>query len=171
METKRVRVNLERLEERTKEEACFGWKVASQDDIKPDHTVVLNMQRDPSQIDDYKATKKLEKQFKSINSSTPTAMIVFLLFGCASFAAYFVLKGQVFFDTAFFIVALTFIGFAILSLLVFIMLKLKRKTIRAYILEEAAIRSGMGKDYPTKRNIKKETDATGALANTFNNKK
>ena len=62
MENKSKRVPLSKVEEYTKQQASFGWSLASQEDLKPNNTVVLNFQREPKEIEDYKATKKLEKR-------------------------------------------------------------------------------------------------------------
>ena len=52
MESKSKRVSLSKVEEYVAQQANFGWSLANQDDLKPNHTVVLTFQREPKEIED-----------------------------------------------------------------------------------------------------------------------
>ena len=167
MENKSKRVPLSKVEEYTKQQASFGWSLASQEDLKPNNTVVLNFQREPKEIEDYKATKKLEKQYNAVNSSAPLLSIIFAGVGALFLLAFFFLKPYVFFYISFLYISLTSFFIALFSLIIFILLKIKKKEILSYLLSEAALRSGVSDEFPTKHNIQEEGEETWALTHTF----
>ncbi len=167
MENKSKRVPLSKVEEYTKQQASFGWSLVSQEDLKPNNTVVLNFQREPKEIEDYKATKKLEKQYNVVNSSAPLLSIIFAGVGVLFLLAFFFLKPYVFFYISFLYISLTSFFIALFSLIIFILLKIKKKEILSYLLSEAALRSGVSDEFPTKHNIQEEGEETWALTHTF----
>ena len=167
MENKSKRVSLSKVEEYTKQQASFGWSLVSQEDLKPNNTVVLNFQREPKEIEDYKATKKLEKQYNVVNSSAPLLSIIFAGVGVLFLLAFFFLKPYVFFYISFLYISLTSFFIALFSLIIFILLKIKKKEILSYLLSEAALRSGVSDEFPTKHNIQEEGEETWALTHTF----
>ena len=167
MENKSKRVPLSKVEEYTKQQASFGWSLVSQEDLKPNNTVVLNFQREPKEIEDYKATKKLEKQYNVVNSSMPLLSIIFAGVGVLFLLAFFFLKPYVFFYISFLYISLTSFFIALFSLIIFILLKIKKKEILSYLLSEAALRSGVSDEFPTKHNIQEEGEETWALTHTF----
>ena len=167
MENKSKRVSLSKVEEYTKQQASFGWSLVSQEDLKPNNTVVLNFQREPKEIEDYKATKKLEKQYNVVNSSAPLLSIIFAGVGVLFLLAFFFLKPYVFFYISFLYISLTSFFITLFSLIIFILLKIKKKEILSYLLSEAALRSGVSDEFPTKHNIQEEGEETWALTHTF----
>lgn len=169
METRNVKISFNQAEKYANEKACFGWVVVSKED-RGNQTVILKMQRDPKTIDDYKTTRKLEDQYERISRKVPTSTIVFTIIGIAALISYFVLKETFLYAISILVASLTSFAIAFLLLIMFLLLKAKKKSIVALILKEAAIRSGATKDYPSKNNIKPKNDSTWALTNTFSNK-
>lgn len=167
MESKSKRVPLSKVEEYTAQQANFGWSLANQDDLKPNHTVVLTFQREPKEIEDYKATKKLEKQYDMVTKKVPLLSIIFGGVGVLFFLAFFFLKPYVFFYISFLYISLTSFFIALFSLVIFLLLKIKKKEILSYVLSEAALRSGVSNEFPTKHNIQEEGEETWALTHTF----
>lgn len=169
MEKKSVKINFNRVDQYIKDKAVFGWQVVSKEDLK-NQKILLTLQREPKSVDDIKTTKKLEKQYDLLNRRVPLFSIILAIIGGIALALYFVLKPYVIFYISFLYESLTCFCVAFFGIVIFLLLKIKRKTLVKYILDEAAMRSGASRDYPNKHNIKEETETTWALTNTFNAK-
>ena len=170
METKSKRISLSRIEKYVADRKCFGWELASQDDLKPDNTVLLTLQREPKNVDDYKTVKKLEKQYNNLNRSFPLLPIILAGVGGVFLLLYFLLKGQVVFYLAFIYIALTSFFVALFALVVFLLLLIKKKELNKILTAEASLRAGLDNSFPNKHNIKEPDDYTGALINSINGK-
>ena len=163
METKSKRISLSRIDKYVADRKCFGWELASQDDLKPDNTVLLTLQREPKNVDDYKTVKKLEKQYNKLNRSFPLLPIILACVGGVFLLLYFFLKGQVFFNLAFIYIALTSFFVALFALVVFLLLLIKRNKLLVAIKQEASNKVGSNSDWPTQRNVLEEGEFTWAL--------
>lgn len=166
-EEKKKRISIDRVDQYVEDKACFGWELVSKEDLKPNHTILLNFQRNTENIDDLKAAKKLEKQYDKMSRRVPLFFIILTLIGGALLAAYFLLKPYLFFYLAFLIAALTCFSIAFFSLVIFLLLLIKKKDIISYLLTEASLRTGQTKEFPTKHNIKEENEYSWALTKTF----
>lgn len=170
MDVIRKRIKLSRLESYAEEKKAFGWVVVAQEDLRPDETVVLIMERDPSQVPDYPAIRSLEKQYFLVRRPYSLSMVICALLGAGFLAAYFVTKSLFIFYIVFLYLALTFFCVAVFALLVFLFVLLKKKKILATIRDEAAMRSGGSKDWPNINNTEPENQGTWALTNMISNK-
>ena len=170
MENKSFRVDINQVEEFLRVKAIFGWTLVNKEDLRGNQTILLNMERDPSKINDYYTLKVLEKQYASANRKFPTAALVLAIIGAGFLAGYFVLQSISYFAFSCLVSSLTFFLFAIIFFVLYILLVIKRKAIINKILNEASIRSGVSNDYPNKNNTKEQNDATWALSNTINKK-
>lgn len=170
METKSKRINLSRIEKYTADKKCFGWEVASQDDLKPNNTIVLTLQREQKNIEDYKTVKKLEKQYDKLNRRFPLLPLILVGVGGLFLLLYFLLKGKVIFYLAFIYISLTSFCVAVFALVVFLFLLIKKKELSEILMSEASRRAGLDNNFPNKHNIKEDTDYTGALINSINGK-
>ena len=167
METKSKRISIARVDQYVKDKACFGWELKSKDDLKSNHTILLTFQRNPENIDDIKTTKKLERQYDGLSRNIPMLSIIFAGVGGVLLALYFILKPYVFFYISFLYESLTCFCVSFFSLVIFLLLKIKRKEILEYILTEASLRSGVTQEFPTKHNTLEENESSWALTNTF----
>ena len=168
METKSKRINISRVDEYIKDQKAFGWELASKDDLRPNHTILLTFQREPKNVADIKVTKKLESQYDRLSRPFPILALIMLILGGGLLACYFLLQPYIFFYISFLYESLTCFSIALFSIIIFIMVKANSKKLRAYILSEAAMASGNSQEFPTKRNIKEENEATWALSKTIN---
>lgn len=168
MEVKSKRIDLSKLDKYIEVQENFGWEVVSKDDLKPNNTIVLTMQRDGESFQDYKGVRNLEKQYHRLSKPFPLLFVIFATLGTGFLMAYFVMKNIVIYYFSFMYAALTFFGMASFALIVYLLLLIKRKKLLALILSQAAIKAGANKDWPTKRNIVPENDATWALSKYAN---
>lgn len=168
METKSKRIRISAVDKYVQDKKAFGWELVSQDDLRPNHTILLNFQREPKNIDDLKTTKKLEKQYDRLYRPFPLLAIIMLLVGGVLLTAYFLLKPYLFFYISFLYEALTCFCVSFFAFVIFFLVLANKKKLLEYILSEAAMASGQSQEYPTKHNIKEENEATGALAKTIN---
>lgn len=170
MDVLRKRVKLSRLESFANEKKAFGWTVVAQEDLRPDETIVLVMERDPSQVPDYPAIRSLEKQYFVVKRPYSLSMIICAAVGAASLVAYFLTKSAFIFYIAFLYISLTFFCVAFFALVVFLLVLLKRKKILATIKSEAAMRSGGSDDWPNANNTTPENQGTWSLTNMISNR-
>ena len=163
METKSKRISLSRVDKYVETEEAFGWEVVSKEDLRPDNTILLIMQRDKSSFGDYDKVKSLERQYHKIMRPYPIATIVLALIGLAFLVAYLFLKSTLFFAIVFLYAALTFFCIAVFALLVFLLLLVKRNKLLMALKKEAANKSGANKDWPVGRNVLEEDELSWAL--------
>ena len=163
METKSKRISLSRLDKYVENQEAFGWEVVSKEDLRPNNTVLLIMQRDKDNFPNYGKVKALESQYNKIARPYPIATIVLAIIGLAFLVAYFFLKETLFFSIVFFYAALTFFCMAIFALVVFLLILLKRKKLLLALKKEAANKSGANTDWPVQRNVIQEEELTWAL--------
>ena len=163
METKSKRVSLSNLDKYVENQAAFGWEVVSKDDLRPNHTVLVVLQRDKNNFANFDKVRALEKQYNKIARPYPIATIVLVVIGLAFLVAYLFLKDTLFFSIVFFYAALTFFCMAIFALIVFLLILLKRKKLLLALKKEAANKSGANTDWPVPRNVIEEEELTWAL--------
>ena len=169
MEVKRKRIKLSKIEQYTADKKAFGWQVAAQEDLKPNNTVVLILERDREQIPDYRAVRSLEKQYFAIRRPFSLPMVICAGIGTLFLILYFATKSAFIFYFIFLYLSLTFFFVASFALAVFLFLLIKKKKILALIKEEAAARAGTSNDWPNAGNIMPENQESWALSNMINN--
>lgn len=163
METKSKRVKLSKIDKYVETQQAFGWEVVSQDDLRPNSTVVITMQRDPNTFENFGKVRSLEKQYNSLSRPYPILTVVLAVIGLASLGAYLFLKSTVIFAIAFLYIALTFFCMAVFALIVFFLLLIKRNKLLTAIKKEASNKFGSNSDWPTQRNVLEEGELTWAL--------
>ena len=163
METKSKRISLSKLDKYVEDQEAFGWEVVSKEDLRPNHTVLVIMQRDKEGFGNYDKVKKLEKQYHRIARPYPIATIVLAVIGLAFLIGYLFLKQTLFFAIVFLYVSLTFFAMAIFALIVFLLILIKRRKLLLALKKEAANKSGANKDWPIERNVIQEEELTWAL--------
>ena len=163
METKSKRISLSRLDKYVENQEAFGWEVVTKEDLRPNNTVLLVMQRNKDNFPNYDKVKTLENQYHKIARPYPIATIVLAIIGLAFLVAYLFLKETLFFAIVFFYAALTFFCMAVFALVVFLLILLKRKKLLLALKKEAANKSGANTDWPVQRNIIEEEELTWAL--------
>lgn len=163
METKSKRISLSRLDKYVENQEAFGWEVVSKEDLRPNNTVLVIMQRDKAGFANYDKVKSLESQYNKIARPYPIATVVLAVIGLAFLVAYLFLKQTLFFAIIFFYFALTFFSMAVFALVVFLLLLLKRKKLLLALKKEAANKSGANTDLPVQRNVIEEDELTWAL--------
>ena len=163
METKSKRVKLSNLEKYVETQKAFGWELVSNDDLQPNHTVLVIMQRDGSTYENFGKVKSLEKQYNSIARPYPILTVVLAVIGLAFLVAYLFLKSTLVFAIAFLYASLTFFCIAVFALIVFLLLLIKRNKLLVAIKKEASNKFGSNSDWPTQRNVLEEGELTWAL--------
>ena len=163
METKSKRISLSKIDKYVETQEAFGWTVVSKDDLRPNNTVLLVMQRDAHALDNYGKVKSLESQYNKIARPYPIATIVLVVIGLIFLGAYFFLKPTLFFAIVFFYLALTFFCMAFFALVVFLLILIKRNKLLISLKKEAANKSGANKDWPIHQNVVPEEQMTWAL--------
>ena len=163
METKSKRISLSKLDKYVENQEAFGWEVVSKEDLRPNHTVLVVMQRDKNNFANFDKVKSLESQYNRIARPYPIATIVLVVIGLVFLGAYFFLKDTLFFAIVFFYAALTFFCMAVFALIVFLLILMKRNKLLLSLKKEAANKSGANKDWPSQRNVAIEEDLTWAL--------
>jgi len=163
MEVKSRRIKLSKADKYVETEEAFGWEIASKEDMRPDNTILLTLQRDPSSFSNYSKIKSLEKQYHKIARPLPITTIVLAIIGLAFLVAYLFLKQDYFFAIAFLYGALTFFCIALYALVVFLIIFIKKGKLLMALKRQAATKSGSVRDWPTPRNVFPEEDNTWAL--------
>ena len=169
MEVLRKRINLSKLDSYTEERKAFGWRVVAQEDLRPNNTVVLIMERDREQIPDYRAVKSLEKQYYVIKRPYSLPLLICLGIGIVFLILYFATKASFIFYFIFLYLSLTFLSVALFALIIYLILLLKKKKILALIKEEASSRAGTSNDWPNQNNVRPESAETWALTRMIDN--
>ena len=159
METKSKRIKLSKSDDYIALQESFGWVLVSKDDPQPDETIVVTMERDKDNFSDYEEIRQLEKAYTKINRPIPIATIVFALLGGLLIVLYFLLKGSLV-AIACLYGGLTSLLFMVFTLIVWLIIFIKRKKLLKYINKNAARKSGANKDWPTPRNILEEDEHT-----------
>ena len=163
METKSKRVKLSNLEKYVETQQAFGWELVSNDDLQPNHTVLVIMQRDGSTYENFGKVKSLEKQYNSIARPYPILTVVLAVIGLAFLVAFLFLKSTLIFAIAFLYVSLTFFCMAVFALIVFLLLLIKRSKLLTAIKKEASNKFGSNSDWPTPRNVVEEGEVTWSI--------
>ena len=156
-------MSLSRVEKYVENLEAFGWELVAQEDLRPNNTVLVIMQRDKASFDNFGKVKSLENQYKKIARPYPIATIVLAIIGLAFLIAYLFLKDTLFFSIVFFYASLTFFCMAIFALVVFLLVLIKRNKLLLALKKEAANKSGANKDWPIQRNVVQEEELTWAL--------
>ena len=163
METKSKRMKLSAVDKYVENQEAFGWDLVSKEDMHPDNSIVVVVQRDKANFANFDKVKGLEKQYNRIARPFPVATIVLAAIGLAFLVAYLFLKETLFFAIAFFYVALIFFCMALFALIVFLLILMKRNKLLVSLKKEAANKSGANKDWPTQRNTIQEDELSWAL--------
>ena len=163
METKSKRVKLSNLDKYVETQQAFGWEVVSKEDLQPNHTIVVVLQRDPNTFENFGKVRSLEKQYNSIARPYPILTVVLAVIGLAFLAAYLFLKSTLIFAIAFLYASLTFFSMAVFALVVFLLLLIKRSKLLVALRKEASNKFGSNSDWPTQRNVVEEGELTWAL--------
>ena len=163
METKSKRISLSRVDKYVETQEAFGWEVVSKEDLRPNNTILVIMQRDKNSFSDFNKVKSLEKQYNAILRPYPVATIVLAVIGLAFLVAYLFLKETLFFSIVFFYASLTFFCMAVFALIVFLLILIKRNKLLLALKKAAANKSGANKDWPVGRNVLEEEELTWAL--------
>lgn len=162
METKSKRIRLIKVDEYVALNEAFGWTLVSKDDLRPDETVVVTMERDAELFSNYDEIKRLEKDYYSIKRPYPLLAIIFAFIGGILLPFYFAFKGLVVAIVCLY-AALTFFIIAFFALFIFILLLIKRRKLLKKIMELASNKSGANKEWPTDRNIAPEEEDTWTM--------
>ena len=170
METKSKRIKISRADQYLELHEAFGWELVSQEDLRPDNTILLTIQRDKEKLEDYGRIRKLERQYFHIYRPIPLATIVLLVLGLAGLITYLFLKKTFVYAVSFLYGSLTFFCMAVFALLVYLIILWKRGKILSYLKKEAANKSGANKDIPTARNVLPEDKDTWTLYESSSNK-
>ena len=133
METKSKRIKLSKSDDYIALQESFGWVLVSKDDPQPDETIVVTMERDKDNFSDYEEIRQLEKAYTKINRPIPIATIVFALLGGLLIVLYFLLKGSLI-AIACLYGGLTSLLFMVFTLIVWLIIFIKRKKLLKYII-------------------------------------
>ena len=169
MESKSKRIPLSKADAYLEKHEAFGWQLVSKDDLRPDNTIVLTLQRDKENFQNYGKIKKLEKQYRVASRVIPVPAIINAIIGGGLLAAYLFTKTTLVFAVAFLYGALTFFSVALFALVIFIIMFLNRGKILRAIIKEAGQKSVSDQDLPTPRNVAPETETTWAIYQSMNN--
>lgn len=162
METKSKRIRLSKVDDYVSLNEAFGWSLVSKDDLRPDETVLITMERDRELFSNYNEIRRLEKDYYIIKRPFPLLAIVFAVIGGGLLPVYFMFKGLIVAIICLY-ASLTFFIIAFFALFVFILLLIKRRKLLSKILEFASNKSGANKEWPTDRNIAPEEEDTWTM--------
>ena len=59
METKSKRIKLSKADEYVERHEAFGWDLVGQEDLRPDNTILITLQRDKNNIPNYRQIRKM----------------------------------------------------------------------------------------------------------------
>ena len=162
METKSKRIRLSKVDDYVALNEACGWSLASKDDLRPDETVLVTMERDRELFSNYDEIRRLEKDYYSIKRPFPLLAIIFAGIGGAILPVYFIFKGLIVAIVCLY-ASLTFFLIAFFALFIFILLLIKRRKLLNKIMEFASNKSGANKEWPTDRNIAPEEEDTWTM--------
>lgn len=162
METKSKRIRLSKVDDYVSLNEAFGWSLVSKDDLRPDETVLVTMERDRELFSNYNEIRRLEKDYYIIKRPFPLLAIVFAAIGGGLLPVYFMFKGLIVAIICLY-ASLTFFIIAFFALFVFVLLLIKRRKLLSKIMEFASNKSGANKEWPTDRNIAPEEDDTWTM--------
>ena len=168
METKSKRIKLSKADKYVELQESFGWELSSKEDLRPDNTIFIVLERDRNNFQDYGRIRALEKQYEKINRPIPIREMVVLGIGLALLIAYLFFKNTLVFSYLFLYGALTFFCIDVFLLIIWLILFIKKEKLLAAIKLEASNKSGANKDWPTPRNIAPEEEMTWAIYDSVN---
>ena len=168
METKSKRIKLSKADEWVELHEIFGWELSSQDDLRPDNTIIITLERDKERVPNYRKVRKLERQYYHVYRPIPVATLVLLVIGFSLLVSYLFLKKSFVYAVSFLYGALTFFCMAVFALIIYLIILWKRGKILSYLKKEATYSSGADKDIPTQNNIVPEEEGTWALYESIN---
>lgn len=157
MEVKSKRMKLIKADEYIAMQEAFGWTLVSKDDLRPDETLVVTMERNPELFSNYKELRSLEKDYNNISRPFPLLTIIFAIIGGVLVGLYFAFKGLVI-SFAFIYGGLTCFLIALFALAIFIILLIKRRNLLKKVLEYVGNKTGVNGEWPTPRNVAEETE-------------
>ena len=137
METKSKRIKLSKADKYVEQHEAFGWELVNKEDLRPDNTILLTLQRDPSMFSNYGKIKSFEKQYRKVSRPLPITALILAFIGLALLIAFFFFKNTLVFVYAFLYVSLTFFCIAVYAFLVFLILLIKRRKIQVAIMRNA----------------------------------
>ena len=168
MERKTKKLTMAKLDKFIEINEYFGWEVVDKEPIRAEEAILLTMERDHDKIENYRDVRSLEKQYYRINRPLPIALLIFVLLGAGFLTAFFLTKNTLFFAYSFMYGALTCFCIAVFALIVYLLILAKRKKLLAILLQQASIKTGTNKEWPTPHNINPEDESSWALSRLAN---
>ena len=162
METKSKRIRLIKADDYVALNEAFGWSLVSKDELRPDETILVTMQRDRELFSNYSEIRRLEKDYYAIKRPYPLLAIIFAAIGGVLLPFYFIFKGLIVAIVCLY-ASLTFFLIALFALFIFIIVLCRRKKLLSKIMEFASNKSGANKEWPTDRNIAPEEEDTWTI--------
>ena len=150
MQSKTWKVKYEKADELIDRRECFGWKFLSKSTGGPGHKIAVAMNRDKT-VPNYKKLRKLEKQYNKINRAFPLDVIIFGLLGIAFIIPFFFDWNDIA-RISLLSTGISFLFIAVFLLIVFFLIKTKKKKLSKDILKEAAVISNKEKLMPLPEN-------------------
>ncbi len=168
MERKTKKLTMAKLDKFIEINEYFGWEVVDKEPIRAEEAILLTMERDRDKIENYRDVRSLEKQYYRINRPLPIALLIFVLLGAGFLTSFFLTKNVLFFAYSFMYGALTCFCIAAFALIVYLLILAKRKKLLAILLQQASIKTGTNKEWPTPHNINPEDESSWALSRLAN---
>ena len=150
MQGKTWKVKYEKADELISRRECFGWNFMSKSTGGPGHKIAVAMNRDKT-VPNYKKLRKLEKQYNKINRSFPLDALIFALMGIA-FIIPWLFKFNDIARISLLSTGISLVFIAVFLLIVFFLIKPKKKKLSKDILKEAAVISNKEKLMPLPEN-------------------
>lgn len=168
METKLIKVKEDKVEDKIDFYTAFGFVLVNKE-VQEDGKVALTFERDKDNLEKgtYGKAKGGERSYNRIARPYPLGAIIALGIGAIFLALYFVLKTSFIFYIVFLYASLTFFGFAVYLLIIFLVMFIKRRGLLKRVLRNVALEAGTLRDLPLKNNIKEETEESWTIAEKF----
>ena len=164
METKLIRVKENKVEDKIDFYTAFGYTLVSQEP-QEDGKIALTFERDKERLERaYGKVRRGEKLYNRVARPYPLAFIIAFVIGSIFLALYFVLQTSFMFYIVFLYVSLTFYGFSLYLLIIFLIILVKRHGLLKRVVHNVALEAGTLRELPLVNNIKEETDDTWIIA-------
>jgi len=167
MDTKLIKVKEEKVEDKIDFYTAFGYVLISQEN-EENGKVALTFERDKENLEgDYGKVRRGEGLYNRIARPYPLGAIIALGIGAILLALFFVLQKIFIFYIVFLYASLTFFGFAIYLLIIWLVILVKRNGLLKRVVRNVALEAGTLRDLPLKNNIKEESEETWLIAEKF----
>ena len=164
METKLIKVKENKVEDKIDYYTAFGYVLVSKEE-EEDGKIALTFERDKERLEkSYGKVRKGERLYQSISRPYPLGAII--AFGIATIflALFFILQKTFMFYIVFLYAALTFYGFSLYMLIIFLIILVKRHGLQKRVVKNTALEAGTLRDMPLENNIKEENEDTWFIA-------